>query len=76
MKSSDKNLGRTLGGVLNLGGGISGAICAKPEMMQILQSRIQTSVRFGNLCSPCFTANGKDTYSAVKVAMNKLGRWC
>ena len=29
MKSSDKNLGRTLGGVLNLGGGISGAICAE-----------------------------------------------
>jgi len=29
MKSSDRSLGRTLGGVLNLGGGISGAICAE-----------------------------------------------
>ena len=28
MNSSDRSLGRTLGGVLNLGGGISGAICA------------------------------------------------
>ena len=29
MNSSDRSLGRTLGGVLNLGGGISGAICAE-----------------------------------------------
>ncbi|RJV00288.1 MAG: fibronectin-binding domain-containing protein [Candidatus Poseidoniales archaeon] len=28
MKSSDRNLGRTLGGVLNLGGGISAAVCS------------------------------------------------
>ena len=31
MNSSDRSLGRTLGGVLNLGGGISGAICADTE---------------------------------------------
>ena len=29
MNSSDRNLGRTLGGVLNLGGGISAALCAE-----------------------------------------------
>ncbi len=29
MNSSDKSLGRTLGGVLNLGGGLSGAICTE-----------------------------------------------
>ena len=29
MNSSDRNLGRTLGGVLNLGGGISAAVCAE-----------------------------------------------
>ena len=29
MNSSDRSLGRTLGGVLNLGGGLSGAICTE-----------------------------------------------
>ena len=31
MNSSDRNLGRTLGGVLNLGGGISAAVCKDSE---------------------------------------------
>ena len=76
MKSSDKNLGRTLGGVLNLGGGISGAICAETG------NDADTAIEDTNLSEvweslqQCFTVNGKDTYSVVKMAMNKLGQWC
>ena len=69
MKSSDKSLGRTLGGVLNLGGGISGAICAETgndadaEISSVDLSKIWESLQsmlHGNWKGYLFS--GKDGY--------------
>ena len=75
MKSSDRSLGRTLGGVLNLGGGISGAICAETgndadaEIESVDLSKIWDSLQGISM------VNGKATYSAEKKVMNKHGQW-